>query len=322
MRRPFSSGKRAAFTLIELLVVIAIIAILIGLLLPAVQKVREAANRANCANHLAQIGKATHNLSTSNSVLPPLVAPSSSTALSVSPGYSGPIGYTFFTWLLPYIEQDTLFNTANGTVNRAVPGTPGAGTVYAVSIKVYRCPSEPKPTGPFGDGMGSTTNGRADLWAISNYAANYLVFGNPLAATVVERREGRARIPQTFSDGTSNVVMFTERYGTCGITTDPNTSTTNGNLWCDSNSVWRPIFCINNSSKEPSQRGYIACEKFQVTPIWNGTCISRLAQSPHSGGIHVCMGDGSVRFISANVSDVIWARACDPQDGVPLGGDF
>ena len=118
------------------------------------------------------------------------------------------------------------------------------------------------------------------------------------------------------------VGCLAERYGTCGTTSNPNLPGTAGNLWSDSNSVWRPIFCINNSSKNPATAGYEICAKFQVRPIWNGTCDTRLAQSPHVGGITVCLGDGSVRFLNASITATTWAAACNPQDGAPLGSDW
>src|SRR5215471_361027 len=144
IRDPF---RRSAFTLIELLVVIAIIGILIGLLLPAVQKVREAAARVQCSNNLHQIGIATHNLNDTYGSLPPLAAASSGSALTVTGPYARAIGFTFYDWMLPFVEQDSLYKLANFNVNTRVPGSAGAGTVYATPVKIYRCPMEPKPYG-------------------------------------------------------------------------------------------------------------------------------------------------------------------------------
>jgi prepilin-type N-terminal cleavage/methylation domain-containing protein len=315
--RPWS-----AFTLIELLVVIAIIAILIGLLLPAVQKVRDAAARSTCANTTKQIVLAAHSFHDANGTFPPMVAPSSGTALTLAPGYNGAVGFTVFDWLLPFIEQLALFNKANRNVNTAIPGSGGAGTVYATVVKPYRCPSEPQPGGPNGDGLGSTTTGRADRSAIGNYAANYYVFGTPTAGSTAAREQTTTRIGTVFQDGSSNTVAFAERYGTCGNTGNPNASSTFGNLWSDSNSVWRPVFCIDNSSKSPGSAGYPTCRKFQVQPSWVNNCDSIATQSPHSGGIMVGLGDGSVRFVTGGISKDTWAQACDPRDGVPLGPDW
>ena len=82
------------------------------------------------------------------------------------------------------------------------------------------------------------------------------------------------------------------------------------------------MFCVNNFSQEPLEPGYTKCYKFQVQPDWITGCDSSRAQSPHPGGIHVGLGDGSVRFVNAAISADTWAQACDPRDGVPLGSDW
>ncbi len=113
---------------------------------------------------------------------------------------------------------------------------------------------------------------------IGNYAANYLVFGDTAARTA----EGAARIPSSIPDGLSNTIFFTERYGTCGNTGNPDAASTYGNLWSDSNTVWRPQFCTNGPT--PPTGVYAGCLLFQVAPNWVSECDTRRAQSPHRGG--------------------------------------
>ncbi|MDX1945531.1 MAG: DUF1559 domain-containing protein [Pirellulaceae bacterium] len=303
------------FTLVELLVVIAIIGVLVALLLPAVQAARESARRTQCKNYLKQHALSAHTFHDAYRSFPPMVAPSSGTAITIpqrfAPTGGGPVGYTFFTWLLPYIEQKPLYDAANNAVGTLVDGK----AVYAHVLKSHLCPSETSSP----RGMGATTNGSAHLWAVGTYAGNYYVFGFPAGTSIVICEQNTQRIAD-ITDGTSNVVMLTERYGTCGSLGVANGGNTYGNLWCDSNSVWRPVFCINNASKQPAVLGagaaYPACPKFQITPHWINSCDTVRPQSPHPGGIHVAMVDGSIRTMIASMSDPLWAAACDPRDGI------
>jgi hypothetical protein len=190
-------------------------------------------------------------------------------------------------------------------------------TVYNTLIVTYLCPSDSSSPG----GQGATTNGSAHLWTVGNYSANYMVFGNPGGSSTAAREQGAGKLNTTFRDGTSNTLMFTERYGTCGSSGVPNAGNTYGNLWSDSNSVWRPVFCINNASQSPGG-GYTQCNRFQVQPNWIKGCDSTRPQSPHVGGINGCLGDGSIRFISGTISDQTWWDLCNPQEGNVLGSDF
>jgi prepilin-type N-terminal cleavage/methylation domain-containing protein/prepilin-type processing-associated H-X9-DG protein len=192
----FHRNKRG-FTLIELLVVIAIIATLIGLLLPAVQKVREAATRAACQNNMKQLGLAIHNYESSNGKLPAAYTLLTTPDTDPNAQFAGKlVGLSLHSNLLPYVEQASLyerlnpalseFNTAN--VPPVGPHS-GANSAYGSVVKTYLCPADPTPTtlnyyntcwGPYGNGggaacfpgggSGTNLNPPPDqIWARSDY---------------------------------------------------------------------------------------------------------------------------------------------------------
>ncbi|MBN9120188.1 MAG: DUF1559 domain-containing protein [Planctomycetes bacterium] len=320
-----------AFTLIELLVVIAIIAVLIGLLLPAVQKVREAAARMKCSNNLKQIGLALHNYHDTNSRLPTGVP----AGFYASQGFNAaaPATYDRSCWLrfaLPYFEQ-----TALSSQYEAFMLAPTTYTCYApfstAVVPVLLCPSDPNgpKTNPTPGNSGNTQGFHTNYVGLNGngYAT---VRAGPGSATpnlgdapLKGLFFGKSNVRITdITDGTSNTLMASELlvvpdqasnkydargrmhngvHGMTFTTIYPPNSTVGDN-------VGRSDFCVNSVPKAPCG-----------TQSQDNTYV--LARSNHSGGVNAVLADGSVRFVPDAIAPNTWSALGTRADG-DLPGDY
>jgi len=338
-RNAMSFRDRRGFTLIELLVVIAIIAILIGLLLPAVQKVREAAARMKCSNNLKQFGLAAHNYESTNGTLPP------SQFTKVINGNTRTSGATLQALLLPYFEQGNKFNqfdmnydtNSDAAIDASIPAKAGANAnARTGDVPIFLCPSDGAQETYFGAGrqnyfgcIGAQANYRGSNASLDGiFAIPYPPAGQTMKGITIVG----------VTDGTSNTAMFAEvlrsniQYNAAsGIRDHATVIINSGNTGYQDTDGTTISMCIDGSNwsssiKYTGQQYYRALPSNFVyshsLPInWNkkvatgqryncgNTGFNSMhiaAASFHTGGANVCMADGSVRFYSDSMTYQVW----------------
>ncbi len=311
--------RRTGFTLIELLVVIAIIAILIGLLLPAVQKVREAAARMKCQNNLKQIGLASHGYHDANKqfaksrnwVTPPAALPAGTNGLSVS---------GFLSLILPYVEQGSLKNLYDTD-----KGFDHADNQIAVNTKIsfYQCPSVPvadrnmQLDNIFAAGYGGSeqiagrTGEATDYFGVRNCRdVNHSRTGNGILS-------GNTNTIQSVTDGTSNTILVVESAG------KPFKFVKSSNLGKQSDAYnWYGPW-----SGDLGMAHNLYTVNPDLTTSRPGPCVMNYSNefqpySFHNGGVNAALADGSVRFLRESMSATTFYRLGTLDDGEVFSEDF
>jgi prepilin-type N-terminal cleavage/methylation domain-containing protein len=326
-----SSKRRSGFTLIELLVVIAIIAVLIGLLLPAVQKVREAAARMSCSNNLKQIGLACHNYHDAYNSLPPYGFDFTYNPNPANLYKDQRKGHSALGLLLPYLEQGNVYRIGFPQYSvidqNNLPPNWGTNIAGATVIKTYLCPSAPPRTvdyGPYFVSQGGPASNGPMILGGTDYAVTLGLHSNFTAAcaptspgdadtktgvgamgvrgmvTPTGWSAGKVALPQ-ISDGTSNTLLFAEDAGRMQIWAKGKpqpalpASTSPNAAWAD-------------FSTAIEVRGFSG----DGLTVDGGCCVINCNNvnqiySFHTGGSNTLRGDGSVQFLSDSTAPAVLA---------------
>ncbi|MBS0205019.1 MAG: DUF1559 domain-containing protein [Planctomycetes bacterium] len=332
------SRRARGFTLIELLVVIAIIAVLIALLLPAVQQAREAARRTQCKNNLKQWGLALHNYHDTFNVFPPALLNSGRyNNGAYFTGNNLVLNTTGWVFLMPYIDQAPAYNSYNfsNCSSQSSPyGMPVQGSdsvnvnIMQMHLAALECPSDPAAGNLVTSNAGVTTDYYSrnhcrqtsylfSVGAFTDYDSPYATKANDIRQGAFGN-SGAARL-SGITDGTSNSLLIGESWG--GI---HKTSTSYGpwGLSGTHTSVHGRIYTNNGStltSAIASPYTYLGINQNYTAGAVPVKSYAWQFVSGHTGGAHFLLGDGTVRFLSANLDYMIQCQLAFIHDQLPVG---
>ena len=339
--------NRPGFTLIELLVVIAIIAILIGLLLPAVQKVREAAARMQCSNNLKQLGLALHNYEGATGKWPPLYPYTAPGSTALNYRYT----WSVLAQLNPYLEQTNIYNAMDLTqpIYVGSPAAISSQNRFAVvqKVKIFLCPSDRGE--PVSSAYGVQNMGPTNYVACHGTGTSGGGYGSPVNADGIFTTQFGVKITD-ITDGTSNTVAFSESIlgqGDEATATQPGDERTaykytgfSGTLPSDANCAGTPANwngfnrrgfmwasgearCVSyNHYYTPNSKNFDCIANDPTAANFTYTAVGyRAARSRHTGGVNALLGDGSVRFVRDSVDPGVW-RGAATRAGGEVPGDF
>ncbi len=333
--------RRAGFTLIELLVVIAIIAVLIALLLPAVQQAREAARRTQCKNNLKQLGLALHNHHDTYLRFPPAGAMDQSpmgTNTNTASGSSW--GSSWLVYILPYIDQSTIFNGWQFTNNSGAFNGNNNALVTGKFVPGYTCPSSPLPKVCTSNpgvatanyvGVSGAVNGLITGYTESRF--NALPAGGIIGGGGTLIPNGKINF-RDMTDGSTNVIAASESsdfiVDNTGAKRDWRPSQPWGWILGGKSPGIPPNYDnAGGDNRSPNaitiryginKRGFV--DDVPNTGVGNGgnyQGANTPINSAHVGGAHVLMGDGSVRFLSDSLGLDVLARLATRDDGQTVG---
>jgi prepilin-type N-terminal cleavage/methylation domain-containing protein/prepilin-type processing-associated H-X9-DG protein len=306
--------RRQGFTLIELLVVIAIIAVLIGLLLPAVQKVREAAGRASCQNNIKQIALAAHNYHDAYGKLPPGILRSGNGSPFPS-NLPTSARYSMYVVLLPFIEQtgiSTRWNLNNFDANR---GLEKDGALPAQVIKTLMCPSSILNENLID--RGEVTSNPPREWAFTSYLGNAgrVAHGRPQQTMDGVLWQNSVLTLEGIKDGTSNTLFYGERNHHDPVVAGLGEVNLGGWGWWSFPNNGDVLFGTS------APINYMLPENWLTLPAAQRTATEdqriNSAGSQHSGGANFALADGSVRFVQQSISSITYQALGTREGGEP-----